>query len=302
MTNIIRTKVSVFRNLKDYKFMPKLEQNKYAEIEQKVDEALKDLTKLNLGNTNQATLNFLRQSDLIVNGAKVVYLTKDNVAVNLFGEEHLCIVASSLGFSENLGQKLATTIHALESKLNMAYNDQYGYLMSNIKNLGSGVQVEGLINLTALVEMGKINQVCQNIKNLGYEISKVAGTTYRVSTVCSLGLTSTETYAEFGRTINKLAELETETEKMLFTTNQEEITDKVYRSLSLLNGAYMLNYDELKTNLDLLRVGVNLGLTDIKQTQIDALQSLVDAKLDQFTTKQEQLDLAEKVKKILTNK
>lgn len=302
MTNIIRTKISVYRNLKDYKFMPKLEQNKNTEIEQKVDDALKDLTKLNLGSTNQATLNFLRQSNLIENGAKAVYLTKDNVAVNLFGEEHLCVVASSLGFDQNLNQKVATTIQALESKLSMTYNDQYGYLMSNIKNLGSGVQVESLINLTALVEMGKINQVCQNIKNLGYEIANVVGTTYRVCTVCSLGLTSSETYAEFGRTINKLAELEIETEKMLFTTNQEEITDKVYRSLSLLNGAYMLNFDELKTDLDLLRVGVNLGLTDVKQSQIDALQSLVDAKLDQFTTKQEQLDLAKKVKQILTNK
>ena len=46
MTNIISTKISVFRKLKDYKFMPKLEQGKIDEIEDKIDVALKDLTKM----------------------------------------------------------------------------------------------------------------------------------------------------------------------------------------------------------------------------------------------------------------
>ena len=63
----------------------------------------------------------------------------------------------------------------------------------------------------------------------------------------------------------------------------------------------MLSFDELKTNLNLLRVGSNLGLANIKASQIDALQSLVNSKFDQFTTKQEQLELAEKVKDILKN-
>lgn len=301
MNNIIATKISVYRNLKDYKFMPKLEQNKYAEIETLADKALGSLTKINPSNTNQHTLNFLLQNKLLNKKAKQVYLTKDNVAVNLLGDEHLCVVASSFGYDQNLYNKVATVVTALESKLNMAYNDQYGYLMSDIKNLGSGVQVESLISLTALVEMGKIGQVCQNIKNLGYSIEKQEGTTYKVGTVCSLGLTASETFSEFGRTLTKLAELEIESEKMLYSTNAEEITDKVYRSQSLLKGAYMLSFDELKLNLDLLRVGVNLNIVDLKSTQIDALQSLVDSKLNQFTTKQEQLDLASKVKDILKN-
>lgn len=281
--------------------MPKLEQEKYAEIEQKVDDALANLTKINPSNTNQHTLNFLKQNKLLNSNAKAVYLNKDNVAVNLFGGEHLCVVASCLGFDEKLNQKVSAVVTAMETKLNMAYTDQYGYLMSNIKNLGSGVQVESTICLVGLVEMGKIAQVCQNIKNLGYQIEKIDGTTYKVSTICSLGLTASETYLEFGKTLTKLAELETESEKMLYSTNTEEITDKVYRALSLLNGAYMLSFDELKTNLNLLRVGSNLGLANIKASQIDALQSLVNSKFDQFTTKQEQLELAEKVKNILKN-
>ncbi len=301
MNSIIQTKISVFRNLKDYKFMPKLEQEKYAEIEQKVDAALSNLTKINPNNTNQHTLNFLKQNKLLNSNAKAVYLNKENVAVNLFSGEQLCVVASCLGFDEKLNQKVAAVVSAMESKLNMAYSDQYGYLMNNIKNLGSGVQVESTISLVGLVEMGKIGQVCQNIKNLGYQIEKLDGTTYKVSTICSLGLTASETYLEFGKTLTKLAELETESEKMLYSTNTEEITDKVYRALSLLGGAYMLSFDELKTNLNLLRVGSNLGLANIKASQIDALQSLVNSKFDQFTTKQEQLELAEKVKNILKN-
>ena len=185
-------------------------------------------------------------------------------------------MASCLGFDEKLNQKVAAVVSAMESKLKMAYSDQYGYLMSNIKNLGSGVQVESTISLVGLVEMGKIGQVCQNIKNLGYQIEKLDGTTYKVSTICSLGLTASETYLEFGKTLTKLAELETESEKMLYSTNTEEITDKVYRALSLLGGAYMLSFDELKTNLNLLRVGSNLGLANVKASQIDALQSLVN--------------------------
>lgn len=298
MNNIISTKISAFRNLKDYKFMPKLEQEKYSEIENKID-SLTGFTKLRLENTNQSTIKFLKQNKLIEQNSKIVYLSKENVAINILCGEHVCITASCQGFDQDLNQKLSTTISAIENKIAMAYSDQYGYLMSDIKNLGSGIQVESLINLTALVEMNKINQVCQNIKNLGYQIEKQSGTTFKLSTICSLGMTSKEVYAEFGRTLIKLAELEVETEKMLFSTNGDEITDKVFRAYSLINGAYLLGFDELKSNLDVLRVGANLQIVDLKPKQIEALQSLVDNKFDQFITKQEKLDLAKNVKEIL---
>ena len=68
MTNIISTKITVFRNLKDYKFMPKLEKEKYLEIEAKVDDVLKDLTKINLTSTNGNTINFLNQNQILTAG------------------------------------------------------------------------------------------------------------------------------------------------------------------------------------------------------------------------------------------
>lgn len=299
MTNIISTKISIFRNLKDYKFMPKLEADKAKEIEAKVDANLSGFTKITPQTSNEHTKNFLMQTKLLNPKAKAVYLNKDNVAVNLLADEHLTIVASCPGFDEKLSQKANLVVSALESKLSMAYSDQYGYLTSDIKNIGSAVQVESLISLPGLIEMGKINQVCQNMKNLGYDIERADKTTYKLATVCALGLTSSEVFTEFGKVITKLNELELESEKMLYTTNADEITDKVQRANAILTCAHMLNFDELRSHLTSLRIGANLGIINTKQTQIDALQSIVDGKVGQFVTKQEQLDLAEKVTKIL---
>lgn len=299
MTNIISTKITVFRNLKDYKFMPKLEKEKYLEIEAKVDDALKDLTKINLTSTNGNTINFLNQNNLLAPRAKAVYLTKDNVAVNLFAGEHLALIATCYNFDEKLFAKAKTVLSVIENKLSMAYNDQYGYLMSDIKNIGSGLQVESLLSLPCLVEMGKIAQVCQNMKNLGYQLEKVNGSYFKFSTVCSLGLTAEEVFTEFGKMLTKLAELEIESEKMLYATNEADVTDKVMRSYALLTGAYLVGFDELKNNLTNIRIGVNLNILDVKPKQIDAMQALVDAKIDQFVTQQEKLDLAKKVKEIL---
>ena len=137
------------------------------------------------------------------------------------------------------------------------------------------------------------------MKNLGYQLEKVNGSYFKFSTVCPLGLTAEEVFTEFGKMLTKLAELEIESEKMLYATNETEVTDKVMRSYALLTGAYLVGFDELKNNLTNIRIGVNLNILDVKPKQIDAMQALVDAKIDQFVTQQEKLDLAKKVKEIL---
>ena len=57
MNNIIFTKAMVFRNLKDYKFVPKLEEEKKGEIVDKLSSALKGkLSALNPSTANEKVI------------------------------------------------------------------------------------------------------------------------------------------------------------------------------------------------------------------------------------------------------
>ena len=79
MNNVIFTRVSFFRNLKDYKFLPKLDKEKAQEIENKVEESLgKSYHKVVLNVADANVINYLKESALI---KQLQSTDKDNIGL-----------------------------------------------------------------------------------------------------------------------------------------------------------------------------------------------------------------------------
>ena len=301
MNNIIYTKVNFYRNVKDYKFTPKLEEGKRQEIILKLQDVLTDFTKIDYSQANEQIKNYITETLMLNPKNNIIFLNKkNNVAVLPFEGEHILISSQCENFSENCFNKAKEVETLLANKINLTFNDQYGYLMSDLSKLGCGVKIEAGIDLNAINQLDKIEQVKRNLAKLGYSLSETGDKNiYVLSTVCNLGYSESEVKLEFEKTLNKLQELELESAKMLDVENHDVFIDKAQRSLAILGAAHILTYDELETHISTLRLGINLNLIDLKQATINKLQALVLNKNKDYISKTELIDLANNVKNIL---
>lgn len=302
MNNVISTKVSIFRNVKNYKFQHKLTPEIKQEIVDALEKVLKN--KMSLININTVDINvikFIKDNGLQVGNCQNIFLDKkEKLAINLFGGEHLTIVSTEEGFNKKAIDSALELVQMLSNKISFSFSDEYGYLMCDLAKIGTGIKLESNIMLSAIKSINKIEQVKQNLLKLGYSLNETKyPAIYTLSTNCNLGISEKKLYEEYEKTLSKLQDLEIESIKMLDVSKHDEILDKTQRSWALLNSAHLLDYDELYNMIVNLRFGINLQLIDVDPVKINQLQKLVLNKKTDYVAQSELKELAEKVKQIL---
>lgn len=302
MNNVISTRVSIFRNIKDFKFENKLTQDQKQQIIKMLEPALKGkMSYLNINSADAKVIKPLNDNVVILQNTTDLFVGKEeNIAINLFKGEHISVVCADEGFNKNTIEKPLALINDIASKISFAYSDEYGYLMSDLAKIGAGLRIETNIMLSAIKSINKIEQVRQNVAKLNYSLNetKFPGV-YTLSTTCNLGVGEKQICQDFESTLTKLQELETESAKMLDVSNHDEILDKAFRSFALLKSAHMLNYDEVYNMLVNLRIGLNVGVVDLSLKTINKIQKLVTQKTTDYISPIEMIELAKRVKEIL---
>jgi protein arginine kinase len=301
MNNVLSTRVTIFRNIKDFKFVPKLEVEQKQQILDMVEKAVHGkMALVNVANLDGEVSKNLIANDLLFANTQDLFLSKENLTINMFNGEHLAIASACMGFNKEVVTKAVNISQTLSNKINFAFSDEYGYLMSDLNKIGSGIRIESNIMLSAITSINKIEQVRQNVAKLGYSLNETKfPAVYTLSTRCNLGIGEKKLFEDFESTLVKLQDLETESVKMLDVANHNEMLDKTSRSIAILNSAYLLNYDELYNIIVNLRMGVNLGITNLKIETLNKLQSLVYGKINDIATQDEFVELAKKAKEIL---
>lgn len=302
MNNIISTRISIFRNLKDFKFEHKLTPEQKEEIVKLVQNEVKTkMALINVNNTNENVLKHLKNNALILGDTQNLFVDKkEDLVINLFNGEHLTIVGTTLSYDNSLIKKAITLVQQLSGKISFSYSDEYGYLMSDVTKLGAGIKIETNIMLSALKSINKIEQVKQNIEKLGYNLIETKyPAIYTLSTKCNLGISEKQICSDFETTLVKLQDLETESARMLDVSKHDEILDKTLRSEAILNAAHILNFDELYNIIVNLRIGLNLGMTQLDLTTINNLQNLILNNKNDCATIEEMKILAQDAKKVL---
>ena len=302
MNNVMSTKVIIYRNIKDFKFESKLMPEQKQQILEMMAKALKDkMSLLTLNQVDGQVINFLKANDLIIGNTQNLFVSKnDNLAINMFNGEHISIVSTCDGYDKNVITKAVEISQHLSNKISFSFNDEYGYLMSDISKIGTGVKIESNIMLSAITTINKMEQVKQNVAKLGYSLKETKyPAVYTLSTKCNLGISEKKIFEDFENTLSKLQDLEIESAKMIDVTSHDELLDKNLRSLAILNSAHLLSYDELYNSIVNLRMGLNAGLVKTNVETLNKLQKLVTGKLNDIVSQSELKELATKVKNIL---
>ncbi len=301
MNNVIKSKVTIFRNIKDFKFAPKLDENSAQKILDIVEQNVKDMVRIKIGSQDAKTISYLLANDLITTNTQYAFAHKSKqLSINMFAGEHLAITSTCDGFCDSVIKEAIAVSHDLNNKITFAFNDEYGYLMSDVRKVGSGIKVEADIMLSALVTINKIEQVQHNVVKLGYSLMPTKQpAVFTLSTMCNLGVGEKQIFEDFKNTLKRLQDLEIESVKMIEATDHDTLLDKTMRSLALVNSAHLMSFDELYNHIVNLRMGKNVGLVDIKSETLNKLQKLIRQKSNDLVSINELINLAKQAKEIL---
>jgi len=299
MNNVLYSKAIFFRNLKDYKFVPKLTKEKQNEIIEKLSQILPNFKLVSANTIDEKTVKILNKNSLKISNKSLLLDEKNGVVVYLFEGEHVEICATSQEANKAY-KKIKEVSDLIANNISLSYADNYGYLMSDVTKIGSGLKLTSEICMPSIVELGKVEQIKQNLKKLGYELIQTnLKYVFELSTMCNLGIKEKDIVDDFEKILNNLQEIELESAKMLDVGSHDEIVDKTVRSLAILKSAYLLTTGELHSLLTNVRTGLNLQIIDVDISKVDKLQTLVCNKNMEFTSQTELKKLAEKVKDVL---
>ena len=277
------TRIRFLRNIKGFKF--KLNKEEQEELENKIKEnlysigyglkflKLKDMdniTKTSLVEKNLISSNFLAKKG---NSGSIVINDEENICIMIGGEDNLSIQVFSSGLELENTLNLAIEIEEkIGNILGYSINKKYGYLTSNLSDLGTALKVSVMVNLPALSKTGNLRALINTIRDFNVEICGEYGkvtknninneeTIFQISNKQTLGITEKEIIQNIKVITEKIIEQERKARKML-TKESLELEDLIWRSYGILTNCRKISYEEAKELITNIKIGTDLGLID----------------------------------------
>jgi len=206
---------------------------------------------------------------------------QETVSLMVNEEDHLRLQVMRSGFAlDEAWQQIDGVDDRLESRINYAFSDDFGYLTACPTNVGTGIRVSVMLHLPALKLTGEIEKVFRAAKDMRLAVrglygegTEATGDFYQISNQTTLGKTEDEIISDFKhQVIPKIIDYEHHARKTLLSDRTTALDDKVYRALGLLRTARLISSEETLFLLSHLRMGVHLGrIKDIDLRTINEL-------------------------------
>ncbi len=289
MTNdvILRSRVRIARNIKDYPFPPTLNEVCRKEIIEKVANALqgfgytdesgiKDgIFALALSEENLISREFATEKEthaLLKNDDKNTYIM-------VCEEDHLRIQSFADGLNlKEAGEKAIECERILNESIKFAFNNELGYLTRCPTNLGTAMRASVMMFLPALTLSHRMGDVKTQLEKIGMTIRGMYGEgssadayMYQISNRLSLGQNENELLTKTEAIAKRIAEDELNARNVFFNANKDALTDKIMRSVGILKYAHIMQSKEFLDCYAFARLGISLGICDIDESSLDRL-------------------------------
>jgi protein arginine kinase len=276
---VLFSKVSLYRNLGDYKFNKKTTEKEKEQILNLLFEGISTLPQFNnyitLKDLKDKDKKFFVERDFISSkeyrNSEFVGLalndSQNNILV-LNSDEHLEIssICSELSAKEAFIQ-----CDSLDDELNeefgFAYDNELGFLTSSIDRVGTGMIVSAVAHLPALVITGKFVDVIDDLEESLFSIEgvfnigeSVEGSYFRISSKFTLGISEEEILKLFKNKIKSIIKDEISSREYLTQKVGYETEDKIWRSYGILKNARILSVTDFLNLTSALRLGSSLGI------------------------------------------
>ncbi|MBR5011064.1 MAG: ATP--guanido phosphotransferase, partial [Clostridia bacterium] len=255
---ILKSRVRIARNIKDYPFPPILNEACRKEIIEKSCSASTELGYEIIKEINDLVFAMALSEENLISRefAKEkephALLKKENTYIMVCEEDHLRIQSFSDGLNlKEAGENAINCERMLNDKIKFAFDNNLGYLTRCPTNLGTAMRASVMMFLPALTLSHRMADVKTQLEKIGMTIRGMYGEgssaeayMYQISNRLSLGQTEEEILAKTETIASRLADDERNARKILFSENTDSLTDKIMRCLGILKYAHILQSKE----------------------------------------------------------
>lgn len=280
----ICTRVRFARNVKGFRFSPKMEFEEAKELTEYMRRQLtrpnfvEKLDVLDLEKLEELERHLLLERHLIsrelasANRPRFVAVNeKESVSVMVNEEDHIRAQVFASGQAIDDAYRHAEEIDgALMRRVPIAYSEEFGFLTACPTNTGTGLRVSVMLHLPGLVwadEIEKAAHAAQKtnmaVRGLYGEGSRATGDFYQVSNQITLGRSEDEIVSDVREAVRKLVAWERKVRDALLKGEPRDRTlDRVHRALGTLERARILSTEEALTCLSAVRLGAEQGVLE----------------------------------------
>lgn len=314
---VLSTRIRFARNIKGYRFPYNMIDKQKKEVLNYIKDRVKDkYSVLELNNIDEVTKKSLFETHVISkellngNNSALIMDEEKNITTMINEEDHLRIQAFADGFDIDKAYENITFFdNYLESKLEYAYNENYGYITACPTCIGTGMRVSVMLHLPALEKIGALNKIFNEITNLGISVRGMygentngEGAIYQISNQKTLGISEEDIIEQVKQVTKYIVKQERKARGIL--KDKIEVKDDIYRSYGILKNAYIVSKKEAMRLLSNIRMGINMNeIKDINLSNVDKIiknigkNTLRKNMKEHFSREQENVKRAEYIRK-----
>ena len=273
---VLSSRVRFARNIADYPFDSRLDETSANEIIEKVGNALgsgfekTDMKKISTIKAGSLCEKHVISREFAEKKLPHALFTddKNGVAVMVCEEDHIRLQVIKRGLALDLALKEAEKVDdILGEKLNIAFDEELGYLTHCPTNLGIAMRASVMLHLPALTKARAIKGLSAQLANMGLTIrgafgegTEPEGDLYQISNSVTLGITEEGTVKKLSDTVNGIAKKEREYRKKLLREYGPQLEDKLLRSYGMMKYARMISSGEFLKCWSDMRFALSAGL------------------------------------------
>lgn len=280
---VISSKISIRRNIAKYNFPNRLSDKG---AEQLINEIFPIINSM--PNTFLEKCKYINLSETSLNDKKVLYesgiitekLLKNKrisgvaifdtygISILLNEDDHIVIQVSCEGMNLKEAYEIANKIDDfIEEKVEYAFSPKFGYLCSNVSNIGTGLNCSYTIHLPALQMYNQLQLILQVVGKFGIMTSgwsedgvDLNGSIVDLSNQIAMGVSEEEIISNINNVTEQIINQERNVRNKLYSNNKLYLEDKIYRSYGILKYARNMNFKESIELLSDIRLGIELKI------------------------------------------
>ena len=278
---LLSTRIRLARNLYGIPFPSTASDEQLDEVIRIVSDAcratpiLQDVTYLYLKELDDVSRKVLVERRVISpmfseadHAGMVVMDANETVSIMVNEEDHLRIQSIQPGLGLREAWRVISRIDdELSEHLSYAFSEQFGYLTSCPTNTGTGMRASILIHLPALSILDEVEKIIKElapteiaVRGFYGEGTEVIGNIFQISNQLTLGRTEIAIVDRLEVVANKFIELEQNAREKLLREQPDELEDRVFRALGILQNARIMSSLEFMNHLSMIRLGADMGL------------------------------------------
>jgi len=204
-------------------------------------------------------------------GQGAVLLNNDrSISVMIMEEDHLRIQVILPGLDLSKAFKMADEIDdLLEEKLDIAFDEKYGYLTSCPTNVGTGLRASVMLHLPGLVLTKQASRILSALTQVGVVVrgiygegTEALGNLFQISNQITIGRNEDEIIDNLYSIVLKIIDQEKAARALLAREIEIALEDKIYRAYGILTNARTITSEEALSLLSDLKLGIDLKIID----------------------------------------